>query len=98
MKRRAYISLVGGAAAWPLAARAQQAPVIGFLHTASPQAFRTQLAAPFHQGLKNAGYVEGRNVALDRTGSDTRATCTRTRARRAAEGRAQTELNFLHDP
>jgi putative tryptophan/tyrosine transport system substrate-binding protein len=65
MRRREFVGLVGGAAAWPLAAHAQQAlPVIGYLYGGGPEAGANHTAA-FRKGLSEAGYVDGQNVTIE---------------------------------
>jgi putative ABC transport system substrate-binding protein len=67
MRRREFISLLGGTVSWPLAARAQQAdkmPVVGFINAATAQNYKRQVAA-FLNGLREAGYIDGQNVSIE---------------------------------
>src|SRR5262249_61375511 len=66
MRRREFMGLLGGAAAWPLTARSDQRPMpeVGFLNPGSPDALSFALRE-FRQGLKDTGYVEGENVTVE---------------------------------
>jgi len=64
MRRRTFLSLMGGAAAWPLSTHAELAPAIGYLGSDTPELFADRLAA-FRQGLAAAGYAEGRNLRIE---------------------------------
>ena len=66
MRRRDFITFLGVATAWPLAARAQQAanPIVGFLHYGAPHTF-AHIAEAVRRGLQEAGYVEGQNVTIE---------------------------------
>ena len=86
MRRREFIAGLGGAAAWPVVARAQQPamPVIGYLGTQSADDDYKNFTVPFLQGLKEAGYVEGQNVAVQYRYAENRvdrlpALCSRSR-------------------
>ena len=66
MRRREFITLLGGVAAWPLAARAQQSaiPVLGYLNNGSPESDALRLTG-LRQGLNQSGYVEGQNLVIE---------------------------------
>jgi putative ABC transport system substrate-binding protein len=65
MRRRAFIAGLGGAVAWPVVARAQLRPIVGYLASSSENDVAKPLVGLFRQGLGQLGFVEGRNVAIE---------------------------------
>jgi len=73
MRRREFITVVGGVAAWPLVAHAQRMPVIGYINSRSPDE-SADIVAAFRQGLKETGFADSENVTIDsRFAADARA-------------------------